>query len=347
MADDRTRWLDKAAADRLLRGEPVDPSGDFRIRADAARLRDALDSLAPRAAATTELPGEAAALAAFRAAHPDRAAGRSVGVAAGAAAAGAVGAEPLVAIVPVPTPTAVGVAGGTARAPRRVGAWRLGLAAAVASVAIGGVAASAGAGLFDRALHLNAGPLPTAEVSAEDTPEPVGGTAAPSAPAPRWSRPSDAGSTPGGPHTPGPEGRATPGATGAAASGGNNGGAGGTDGTGATTGNGAGKDNREHFGITEGGGAGEGKDTLRGAADLCRDFNSGRLSGDRENRLNLLAKGRQKVQRYCDELLKSTPGTPPKGTGPTDPLPVPGPGPGPGTGDPSGAAGSLGLRLRR
>ncbi|MET3983382.1 hypothetical protein [Streptomyces sp. PvR034] len=345
MADDRTRWLDKAAADRLLRGEPVDPSGDFRTRADAARLRDALDSLAPRAAATTELPGEAAALAAFRAAHPERAAGRAVD----AAAAGGAGAEPLVAIVPVPTPTAVvGVGvGATVRAPRRVGAWRLGLAAAVASVAIGGVAASAGTGLFDRALHLNAGPLPTADVNAEATPEPVGGTAAPSVEAPRWSRPSDAGSTPGGPHTPGPEGRATPGATGAAASGGNNGGAGGTDGTGATTGSGPGKDNREHFGITEGGGAGEGKDALRGAVDLCRDFNSGRLSGDRENRLNLLAKGRQKVQKYCDELLKSTPGTPPKGTGPTDTLPVPVPGPGPGTGDPSGAAGSLGLRLRR
>ncbi|MBT2544555.1 hypothetical protein J7E99_28610, partial [Streptomyces sp. ISL-44] len=75
MADERDRWLDRAAADKLLRGEPVEPVGpaaDPRARREAARLRAALDSLAqtaPAASAAGELPGEAAAVAAFRAAH--------------------------------------------------------------------------------------------------------------------------------------------------------------------------------------------------------------------------------------------------------------------------------------
>lgn len=308
MADDRTRWLDKAAADRLLRGEPLDPRGDLRAQADAARLRDALDALTPdlRAAAATELPGEAAALAAFRAAHPARATA-AVGVGAAAAAAAE---EPLVAIVPVPTIAAHGAAHGAARgrAPRRAAAWRLGLAAAVAGVAIGGVATAAGTGLFDRALHLNASPLPTAEITSDVTPEPVGGTAEPSTGASRRPLPPSGGDLfgTGGARTPGPDGRTTPGATGAAAGGANNGGAGGT-GAAAGTGTGTGSDNREHFGTTEGGAEGEIHDTLRGAADLCRDYRSGRLTGDRENRLNLLAKGRQKVKGYCEDLLDGTP----------------------------------------
>ncbi|MER5731108.1 hypothetical protein ABT084_22745 [Streptomyces sp. NPDC002138] len=333
MADDRTRWLDKAAADRLLRGEPVDPRGDHRTRADAARLRDALDSLAPdpRTAATAELPGEAAALAAFRAAHPRRAATTA---AAGSGAARAE--EPLVAIVPVPA--AAGSAHG--RAPQRVGAWRLGLAAALASVTIGGVAAAAGVGVFDRALHLNAGPAPTAQITSGITPDPMGGTAGPSAEAPRRPLPLGTGDTlgiSGGPRTPGLEGRPPTGATGAAVGGG----AGGT-GAGTGTGTGTGKDNKEHFGLTDGG-EGHDKDSLRGAADLCRDFRSGLLTGDRESRLNLLAKGRQKVQRYCEELLDGATDAPPKGSAPPDSLPVPGPG----AGTPSGVTGSLGLRLRR
>lgn len=75
MADERNRWLDEAAAEELLRGEPVEPVGpaaDQRARHEAARLRAALDALggvnAPLPAGR-ELPGEAAAVAAFRAAR--------------------------------------------------------------------------------------------------------------------------------------------------------------------------------------------------------------------------------------------------------------------------------------
>ncbi|MBO0917622.1 hypothetical protein J1C73_25905, partial [Streptomyces laculatispora] len=68
MADEQYEWLDKEAAERLLRREPVDPA-DGRPQPEAERLAAALDAAARSARpATGELPGEAAALAAFRAA---------------------------------------------------------------------------------------------------------------------------------------------------------------------------------------------------------------------------------------------------------------------------------------
>ncbi|NEC69074.1 hypothetical protein G3I41_31500, partial [Streptomyces sp. SID9727] len=67
MADEQDAWLDKEAAEKLLRGEPVDPA-EGRPRQDAERLATALDAVARTARpATGPLPGEAAALAAFRA----------------------------------------------------------------------------------------------------------------------------------------------------------------------------------------------------------------------------------------------------------------------------------------
>ncbi|MGW4274048.1 extensin, partial [Streptomyces seoulensis] len=76
MADEQYRWLDRDTAERLLRGEPLD-TVDPAVRDQAERLARALNALAadpyadaPQAAA--ELPGEAAALAAFRKATADR-----------------------------------------------------------------------------------------------------------------------------------------------------------------------------------------------------------------------------------------------------------------------------------
>ncbi|MCF3963463.1 hypothetical protein L1885_17740, partial [Streptomyces fuscigenes] len=83
MADERDRWLDEDAAERLLRGEPVETTGPYEA-VDAARLAGALHDLAriadanatgrpgPSGAAARRTglpggqPGEAAALAAFR-----------------------------------------------------------------------------------------------------------------------------------------------------------------------------------------------------------------------------------------------------------------------------------------
>ncbi|MBW5485808.1 hypothetical protein GPJ59_29040, partial [Streptomyces bambusae] len=71
MADEGNSWLGAAAAENLLRGDPAGPVADPRDQAVAARLRGALDSLAPQVPPQggPELPGEAAAVAAFRAAR--------------------------------------------------------------------------------------------------------------------------------------------------------------------------------------------------------------------------------------------------------------------------------------
>ncbi|MFE7837849.1 hypothetical protein ACFU53_17930 [Streptomyces sp. NPDC057474] len=77
MADEQYRWLNRDAAERLLRGEPLEAvDADTRARAD--RLAEALGALAaevsPVSVQSPELPGEEAALAAFRAARTARSA---------------------------------------------------------------------------------------------------------------------------------------------------------------------------------------------------------------------------------------------------------------------------------
>ncbi|MGW6979323.1 hypothetical protein ACWGE1_07745 [Streptomyces sp. NPDC054932] len=293
MADERNRWLDKAAADRLLRGEPVEPVGpaaDRRARTEAARLRAALDALGAATGplpASTELPGEAAAVAAFRTAR-------------GAARPSAVSAEPLVdlgRIIPAP-------------APRRGRTVSFGLAAALASVAVGGLAAAAGAGLLERPRHDSAGPGPAMSVSVGEEQVPGIGSGAPTAgPKPTPTRLPD-GSVPtaaaGTPVPPGTDGRATPG-TGA--------GAGTSSGTSATGGSGkdlqgatGGKDARDDDRNTFGGGDADkdrdrdGESRLR-AVDLCEEFKAGRLDDARRERLSRLANGLTRIPDYCKSVL--------------------------------------------
>ncbi|MEU1127596.1 hypothetical protein ABZ371_29445, partial [Streptomyces sp. NPDC005899] len=83
MADEQDEWLDGSAAESLLRGDFVEPVGDH-ARAGSRRLEAALRAVRTPRPSAGELPGEAAALAAFREA---RAGGR------GAAANPAVPAE--------------------------------------------------------------------------------------------------------------------------------------------------------------------------------------------------------------------------------------------------------------
>ncbi|BBC36090.1 hypothetical protein SGFS_073840 [Streptomyces graminofaciens] len=69
MADEQYKWLNRDAAERLLRGEPLEAvDADVRDRAD--RLAEALGALTADLPAESpehpELPGEEAALAAFR-----------------------------------------------------------------------------------------------------------------------------------------------------------------------------------------------------------------------------------------------------------------------------------------
>lgn len=66
MADEQDKWLNRATAERLLRGESLEAVDDS-ARDQAERLARTLDTLSVRTVpATAELPGEEAALAAFR-----------------------------------------------------------------------------------------------------------------------------------------------------------------------------------------------------------------------------------------------------------------------------------------
>lgn len=319
MADERDRWLDSAAADRLLRGEPVEPVGpaaDPRVQREAARLRAALDSLAPAAPAAGELPGEAAAVAAFRAAHRAPSSSPSAASPSGSSSSS------------VPASTAFASSATTARsgeplvalghatrlrvpAPRRARTVRFGLAAALASVAVGGLAAAAGAGLLDQPRRDTAGPGPAMSVSADGEPTPGGSgrsTLDPQlrpTPLPNGTGPTaSAGTT------------LPPGADGYTVSGG--GMLGGTSSGGSATG---GADKGTKDGGTQDGtfrvdgtpdGSGNGttsrdrdrdRENQRRAVDLCEDYRAGHLNDDRRERLSRLAQGVARIPYYCEALL--------------------------------------------
>ncbi|MGW2293734.1 hypothetical protein [Streptomyces violaceorubidus] len=161
MADEQDKWLDRETAELLLRGEPpegVDPASRDR----AGRLALALGALsAPQAPADEELPGEAAALAAFRKVRAERA-----DASAQASAALGHGAAPR------PSDTGlvrIGARGEGARRPRRSRPLRLGLAAALTVGMIGGVAAAAGTGVLPTPFD-GTEPEPAATVSAAVSP---------------------------------------------------------------------------------------------------------------------------------------------------------------------------------
>ncbi|MFF4017552.1 hypothetical protein [Streptomyces sp. NPDC001843] len=160
MADEHYRWLNRRTAERLLRGESleaVDPSA----REQAGRLAEALGALSAEATrAETELPGEEAALAAFRKAREARA-DAAAQLGAGHAADG---------------PADVGLIriGARSHAVRRPG-WirpaRLAVTAALAAGALGGVAMAAGSGVLPTPFGDHTpGPGPGASVSADPTP---------------------------------------------------------------------------------------------------------------------------------------------------------------------------------
>ncbi|WP_314248355.1 hypothetical protein [Streptomyces sp. DSM 40907] len=304
MADERNRWLDEAAAEKLLRGEPVEPVGpaaDQHARDEAARLRAALDALGGvngSLHAGTELPGEAAAVAAFRTA-------RGGARPAAAPPVAAASAEPLIdlgRVIPAP-------------APRRRRAVSFGLAAALASVAVGGLAAAAGAGLLERSRHDSAGPGPAMSVSAGEDPAPGIGSGAPSAGPKPTPTPLPSGSNPtaatGTAQPPGADGRAATPGTGASA--GTSSGSSATAGSGkdlqggtAATGGMGGKDgDRDPFGGGDTGGKDrdrDGENRLK-VADLCTDFKAGRLDEARRERLSRLANGLTRIPDYCKSVL--------------------------------------------
>ncbi|MEV7727522.1 hypothetical protein AB0P15_22645 [Streptomyces sp. NPDC087917] len=337
MADEHNAWLDGAAADRLLR---ADTAGPYRADAEArghkrngdhgapppsgtgtdpraARLRAALDSLVPPPA-TGELPGEAAALAAFREARATRPSAARVPA---VPAPGAGTDTLLVDLAPAP-PVRI-------PAQRRAGtpAARFGLAAVLAGVAVGGIAAVAGAGLMDRSAHHTAGPAPAVSVSADTDPRPGGDSAGPTLAPQLRPTPLEHGAGTGAPaspgvtRVPGPDGRTPPDTGGVvpSAQSGTTTGPGGA-GTGAAGG-------RDSFSDTSTGtGTGSGgldkdrdKDATGGkAADLCRQYRAGRLDDDTRKRLYKLAGAPARIARFCEALLDGVRSDSPQG-GTVDP----------------------------
>ncbi|MFG3546875.1 hypothetical protein [Streptomyces sp. NPDC047725] len=159
MADEQDRWLDRETAEILLRGEPLE-AVDPVVRQRAERLAGTLDALAAHPARTGgELPGEAAALAAFRTARADRAQ-----VPAGAPArSGRLGSDAGL--------VRLGTRGDGARRPRWGRSLRLGLAAALTAGMVGGVAVAAGTGVLPTPFGGDGPDAPAASVSAAATPD--------------------------------------------------------------------------------------------------------------------------------------------------------------------------------
>ncbi|MFC9310820.1 hypothetical protein ACFTWH_26820 [Streptomyces sp. NPDC057011] len=205
------------------------------------------------------------------------------------------------------------IGGGSAPAARRgrsLRPVRFGLAAALASIAVGGLAAAAGAGLLDQPRRTTAGPGPAMSVSADGTTAQGTESDSPTLtpqfrpnPLPDGSGESAAAGT--AVPTDGSGGRTTDGA--AAGGGGASPGATGSDGSGKDAQ--GGKDGeREAFG--SGGGTGSsGKDrdrdreNHRRAVDLCKDYRAGHLDADRRKRLSALANGLARIPYYCEALL--------------------------------------------
>ncbi|MEU0085640.1 hypothetical protein [Streptomyces sp. NPDC006274] len=291
MADERYEWLDRDAAERLLRGVPVEAVGE-PARTDAARLAAALEHAADPGYRYDdgELPGEAAAMAAYRKARADAAVS---GVAAGSSAGASLG---TVRVAGAARPARSGPLGRLRRGPGLARPFRFGIATALAGCAIGGVAVAAGTGVLptfgdDR-------PTPASSVSAAATPGPVTpptqGGAATGGPS---GSPDEAGTPPVVPPAPDTSTSPPPGGTG-----------------GSTAGLPA-----EDGGTTAGpgdsaGGAGTGE-VYRKTVEACRDYRSGRIAPDTKRRLEEAAKGSARVERFCDELLDGGSGDGSTGSG--------------------------------
>ncbi|MCX4533127.1 hypothetical protein [Streptomyces sp. NBC_01669] len=294
MADEQDAWLDRDAAERLLRGEPVDP-GEGHARADAERLAAALGAAARSARpAAGELPGEAAALAAFRTAR--RAGTRAMAPADVRSAGHATKDSGPKTLGPVRIGPAASQ-GGRTRAPRWSRPVRFGLAASLAGCALGGVAVAAGAGVLPGPFGKHANPLPASSVSASAFPEELGS--------------GDASGRTTAPPSGSPDVNTSPDSSGGTHQGkddrdGTSGKAGTPDGSGARNGGSVGP--RSPDATDSKGTPGGGQDDTSGVwfartLKACRDYRDGKLDGARRRRLEKLADGAANLDRFCQQIF--------------------------------------------
>ncbi|GGT68176.1 hypothetical protein [Streptomyces coeruleorubidus] len=271
MADEQYWWLDRETAERLLSGEPPE-AVDGATPGEAERLAAALRALSASPPPTSdELPGEAAAMAAFRKARAERADTGAAPAADGGQARTGVADAGLVRIA-----TQRGSGSGDVRRPRRARPARLALAAVLAVGMAGGAAVAAGTGAL-KAPFDNDDPRPGSSVSAAATP-PERPLVSPS--------PSDAA-----------QGGSTPDDT---PSGGSTGGAG-------DTGRDAAGDDPAPK--PDSGDRGDRSGDSRGKiAAACRDLRDGkRLDADRGRALRDAAGG-SRVWKYCKGVLSGSGG---------------------------------------
>lgn len=294
MADKQYGWLDAETAERLLRGESLDNAVDAAARDEAERLAQALGALsAAPPADSAELPGEAAALAAFRTARADRdkaVADRGETAAAPTPAAPAVrarGDRRFPSAAPGPRASGSGahppaddaglvrIGAPAHRAPRarRGRPVRFGMAAALALGMVGTVTVAAATGMLPTPFG-DEEPRPGATASAAATTDrPL---ASPSPDDTGEGEPTPDDSAVGTPDDSPPRSDA--------------GGAPSTD-------PGSGTDGRGK------GGFGSRWD---GAPAACRDLRDGeRLSADRKRALERLAGGSNQVWKYCKDVLRT------------------------------------------
>ncbi|MFI1162373.1 extensin [Streptomyces sp. NPDC020801] len=291
MADEQYRWLDRDTAERLLRGEPLD-NVDPTVRDQAERLAQTLKALSaePFAApfdkfsagsspAGAELPGEAAALAAFRKARAEQAGGRASPGRPDTGDAAEATADPA-GLVRIGAHAAPGTGRSPrSRSPRRGRRVRLALSLALAAGAVGGAAAAATTGVLPTPFGGDE-PGPAASVSAQATPD----------------RPLV---------SPSPDGTVSHGA-GTVTSGGATGGP--SDGSGRNTAGGGSTPGHDSTAGTDDEQDGHGSRWSRLAA-ACRDLRDGKdLDYGRKHVLEGAAGGATRVWTYCKDVLKTVDG---------------------------------------
>ncbi|MFJ2257652.1 hypothetical protein ACIOKD_04790 [Streptomyces sp. NPDC087844] len=292
------RWLDRDAAERLLRGEPLE-TVDAGIRAQADRLAEALDELGALGAVDamgalgagpaptggervadrgTELPGEEAALAAFRSASSGRSE-ETVLAGPSRTRSAAPFPSPSTSSSPGASPDAGLVRLGRSTPDRRARSpWgrpvRYGLAAALAAGMIGGVAVAATAGVL---AFGGDGPEPGASATADVTENRPLRT-----PSPGTTRRGDVPRPEGSAGAPTGEGSAPSGEAPEA------------------TGTGARPDSDD-----------TGRENRQGQrwariASACRDIRDGKdLDAGRRRTLEDAAGGAEQVRKYCRGVLKT------------------------------------------
>lgn len=284
MADEQYKWLDRDAAERLLRGEPLE-AVDADARAAVGRLTAALDALtADVPSDDAELPGEQAALAAFRKARAERdsedtalSGGARTRAAERSADAGLV---------------RLGRAAPDGRRARWGRPVRFATAAALAAGMLGGVAVAAGAGV-----------LPTP--FRDDRPEPASTVSAPVTPDRPFVSPSPDGTANGSPGEPSP---------GDGAGGAGDGGAGDDS---ARSGGTAEQQGSKGSGKNEWGSGGGWRG---GVLSACRDVRDGKKLGfGRMRNLEGAAGGKSKVKEYCAAVLGGQGGSTTTGTSGKEP----------------------------